>query len=63
MTATVVLVHGAWHGAWCWDAVTEQLDTRGIPNVAIDLPGPDLQLLPNVHGTDGFYAAVLERTA
>jgi hypothetical protein len=21
--AQVVLVHGAWHGAWCWDFVTE----------------------------------------
>lgn len=27
----------------------------------IALSGPDLELLPQVHGTDGFYAAVLER--
>ena len=26
------------------------------------MPGEDLHLLPHVHGTDGFYAAVLERT-
>jgi 16S rRNA C967 or C1407 C5-methylase (RsmB/RsmF family) len=25
--------------------------------------GVDLQLLPHIHGTDGFYAAVLERQA
>jgi 16S rRNA (cytosine967-C5)-methyltransferase len=35
--------------------------------VAVDLPagltGPDLRLSPAVHGTDGFYAAVLERAA
>ena len=31
--ATVVLVHGAWHGPWCWDAVVEALEDRGV-NVA-----------------------------
>ena len=39
MTATVVLVHGAWHGAWCWDRVAEQLRADGVPVVAVDLPG------------------------
>lgn len=39
---TVVLVHGAWHGAWCWAPVLAGLDERGIPAVAVDLPGPDL---------------------
>jgi len=39
---TVVLVHGAWHGPWCWAAVLAGLDERGIPAVAVDLPGPDL---------------------
>ncbi len=34
--ATVVLVHGAWHGPWCWDKVTAGLDARGVPNVAVD---------------------------
>ncbi|MEW6514077.1 MAG: RsmB/NOP family class I SAM-dependent RNA methyltransferase [Pseudomonadota bacterium] len=38
----------------------EVLDAQGI---RIDLPGDDLQLLPHLHGTDGFYAAVLERKA
>lgn len=31
--------------------------------IAIELAGDDLHLLPQQHGTDGFYAAVLERTA
>jgi len=35
----VVLVHGAWHGAWCWERVVERLDARQVPVVAIDLPG------------------------
>ena len=34
----VVLVHGAWHGAWCWDYVTPLLDAAGVPWVAPDLP-------------------------
>ena len=36
--ATVVLVHGAWMGAWCWDAVTQQLDAAGVANVALENP-------------------------
>ncbi len=35
----------------------EVLAAQGI---AIALAGPDLQLAPHTHGTDGFYAAVLE---
>ena len=38
----------------------EVLAAQGI---ALDLPGDDLQLSPHTHGTDGFYAAVLERVA
>jgi 16S rRNA (cytosine967-C5)-methyltransferase len=38
----------------------EILAAQGI---AIELAGDDLRLLPHVHGTDGFYAAVLERGA
>ena len=26
--ATIVLVHGAWHGAWCWEKVRRLLDGR-----------------------------------
>ena len=37
--ATVVLVHGAFHGAWCWDRVVPLLEAQGIPTVAVDLPG------------------------
>lgn len=37
--ATVVLVHGAFHGAWCWDRVVPLLEARGVPVIAFDLPG------------------------
>src|SRR5258705_11181382 len=35
---TVVLVHGAWHGAWCWDEVAERLREDGQPVVVVELP-------------------------
>jgi pimeloyl-ACP methyl ester carboxylesterase len=34
-----VLVHGSWHGAWCWDKVVPLLEAAGHRAVAIDLPG------------------------
>jgi len=37
--ATFLLVHGAWHGAWCWAKVVPLLEARGHKAIAIDLPG------------------------
>ncbi len=34
----VVLVHGAWHGGWCFEALQAELAERGIGSVAPDLP-------------------------
>ncbi|MBI1960068.1 MAG: alpha/beta fold hydrolase [Candidatus Rokubacteria bacterium] len=39
MTKQYVLVHGACHGAWCWDAVRALLRRRGHQVVTLDLPG------------------------
>ena len=39
MAATVVLVHGAWHGAWCWEKVIPLLDDARVASIAFDLPG------------------------
>lgn len=39
MTDTIVLVHGAFHGAWCWDRILPGLTTAGLRVVAVDLPG------------------------
>jgi hypothetical protein len=33
-----LLVHGAAHGAWCWDAVVGELERRGHRAVVVDLP-------------------------
>jgi pimeloyl-ACP methyl ester carboxylesterase len=38
---TAVLVHGAWHGAWCWELVGQRLDAASVPYVALDLAGRD----------------------
>lgn len=34
-----VLVHGAWHGAWCWEKVTPLLTAAGHAVYTPDLPG------------------------
>lgn len=38
--ATYVLIHGAWHGAWCWEYLKAELEKEGhkvvTPNLPID---------------------------
>jgi pimeloyl-ACP methyl ester carboxylesterase len=41
--SSFLLVHGAWHGAWCWRRVVPELEVRGHRVLALDLPG---------HGSD-----------
>lgn len=36
-----VLVHGAFHGAWCWDALRKELETAGHTTTAVGLPIED----------------------
>ncbi|HEV3112619.1 MAG TPA: alpha/beta hydrolase [Candidatus Binataceae bacterium] len=35
--AQVVLVHGAWHGSWCWEPLRGLLEQQGIKTHAPDL--------------------------
>lgn len=35
---TFLLVHGSWHGAWCFDRLREALTRRGYGSEAVDLP-------------------------
>jgi pimeloyl-ACP methyl ester carboxylesterase len=37
--AHFVLVHGAWHGAWCWRRVTQALQVQGHRAYAVTLTG------------------------
>jgi pimeloyl-ACP methyl ester carboxylesterase len=62
VSATVVLVHGAWHGAWCWSPVVERLEAAGIPVVALDLPGhgDDPRPLTDLHGHGDAVRAALD---
>lgn len=49
------LVHGGWHGPWCWDRLIEPLRDRGHDVVVPDLPSEDTEL-----GL-GDYADTIER--
>ncbi len=57
----ILLVHGAWHGAWCWATLQAELDRRGLPSYAVDLPGHGLSTLPlgDLHGDAEHVATVL----
>ncbi|HVM66618.1 MAG TPA: alpha/beta fold hydrolase, partial [Acidimicrobiales bacterium] len=65
MTATAVLVHGAWHGAWCFDRVMPLLAAANVPAVAIDLPGhgADRGAFADLHGDAARVRAVLDTIA
>lgn len=59
----VVLVHGAFHGAWCWAGLQAELDRRGVPSFAVDLPGHGVSTEPltDLHGDADAVTRVLER--
>ena len=58
-----VLVHGAFHGAWCWAGLQAEFDRRGVPSYAVDLPGHGLSLDPlaDLHGDAQALSRMLER--
>lgn len=35
----LLFVHGAWHGAWCWNPLMDYLAEEGFTSYALDLPG------------------------
>jgi hypothetical protein len=39
--ATFALVHGSWHGAWCWERLEPELGARGHRAISVDLPIKD----------------------
>jgi pimeloyl-ACP methyl ester carboxylesterase len=57
--AMVVLVHGAWHGGWCWASLQAELDSRGIASLAADLPGHGASAAP-LTGLQGDAQAVCD---
>ncbi|MDQ3739062.1 MAG: alpha/beta fold hydrolase [Actinomycetota bacterium] len=57
----IMLVHGAWHGAWCWSMLQAELDGRGVGTYAIDLPGHGAsdQPLVDLYGDAGAVASAV----
>ncbi len=55
-----VLVHGAWHGAWCWERTIAALEALGHQAVAVDLPGHGADPTPRETVTLDAYAASVE---
>jgi hypothetical protein len=39
--STFALVHGGWHGAWCWERLTPELEALGHRVITMDLPCDD----------------------
>ena len=59
--AVFVLVHGAWHGAWCFERLCPALEAKGHRAVAFDLPGHGADRTPPGEVTlDGYVARVGE---
>jgi pimeloyl-ACP methyl ester carboxylesterase len=56
MTA-FVLVHGAFHGAWCWQKLRPMLEGRGHQVHALDMPGCGEDQTPLINVTMDSYAS------
>ena len=50
----IALVHGSYHGAWCWDLLTPELERLGHRVIAMDLP------ISNPGGGAADYARAIE---
>jgi pimeloyl-ACP methyl ester carboxylesterase len=44
--STFVLVHGAWHGGWCWHKIVARLERLGHVALAPDMKGHGLDRTP-----------------
>jgi pimeloyl-ACP methyl ester carboxylesterase len=61
MAETHVLVHGAWHGAWCWAGVMRQLEAGGDIAYAVDLPAHGADRLDPARATRAGYVESVVR--
>lgn len=53
--STYVLVHGAYHGGWCYENIVPQLEAAGHTAIAVDLPGHGDNPVPISEVTLGAY--------
>ena len=54
--STYLLIHGAWHGGWCWRKLTPLLEAKGHTALAPDLPGHGNDPTPGATVTLANYA-------
>jgi pimeloyl-ACP methyl ester carboxylesterase len=54
--STFLLIHGAWHGGWCWRRVVPLLESKGHFALAPDLPGHGDDKTPTASVTLKSYA-------
>jgi pimeloyl-ACP methyl ester carboxylesterase len=54
-----VLVHGALHGAWCWEKLVPELEALGQFAVTVDLPGRG-ERVGEVASLDGWRDAIVD---
>ncbi len=59
--STFVLIHGSWHGAWCWYKVLPRLERAGHRAIAIDLPGHGRDWTPHRRVTMDSYVDAICR--
>lgn len=45
--ATFLLIHGAWHGSWCWEKIIPNLQSEGHIILSPDLPGRGCCKIPH----------------
>jgi len=55
--STYMLIHGAMHGAWCWERVIPLLQSSGHAVIAPDLPGHGADRTPHSAVTLAHYIA------
>ncbi|TDE95894.1 alpha/beta fold hydrolase [Occultella glacieicola] len=61
--ATILLVHGAWHGPWCWEEVAQRLGDLGNDVRTVQLRGHDGRPGRIRHGVHDYVEDVREAAA
>src|SRR3984893_11565012 len=62
MAENFVLVHGAWHGGFCWAAIINELGKHGDHAYAVDLPGNNANPLDRAKVTLQIYVDSVVRS-
>lgn len=60
---TIILVHGAWYGGWCWYKVIPMLEEKGYKVIAPDLPGYGSDNTPSTNITLNDYVKTVVAAA